>query len=126
MQKGRVSEMARTNKSQKYAIYWLAHTGKSADDIALELNINTENVLKILEKGFISAKNPEQSIQTSSKPVGKKSLMINETMGKKNNQVMIMTEQASMQHDSTRSKRNSKVVKTRYRENKNIFRPKQK
>jgi hypothetical protein len=117
--------MTRTSKYQKYAIYWLFHTGKSAEDISVELNLNIEQVMKTLEKGFVPAKNSEESIQTSSKPVGKKSLMINETMGKKNNQVMIMTEQASMEHDSTRSRRNSKV-KTRYRENKNIFRPKQK
>lgn len=92
--------MTRLNKAQKYAIYWLNSQGLDSENIANELNVSRDTVVKCLEKN--QNINADNSIKTSSSAAGKvknKNLMINQTSVKKNNTVMIMTGEASTQHD---------------------------
>lgn len=113
--------MSRLNKAQKYAIYWLNSQGSETAEIVSELNITEDQVIKCLEKN--QNINSNNAIKTSSSSTGNvkhKNLMINETSVKKTNNVMIMTKEASMQHDELR--KNQSVKKNRNTEA--IFKPK--
>lgn len=93
--------MSRLNKTQNYAINWLHSQNKTVDDIATELGLNIEQVVKSLEKASTN-----KSVKTGSEPVSQKQpdLMINKTAGKGNSGVSIMTKEASERNDSLRVK----------------------
>lgn len=107
--------MSKINKTQIYAIRWLASQGTSQEKIASELDLNIEQVLSTIEK---YGAHQETSVETKKSPA-KVSSMINETSGKKTKNVAIMTKEASEQHDAMRHKTQPK------NNNQNaIFRPK--
>lgn len=105
--------MARLNKTQICAIRWLGSQGMTNDKIAIELDLNIEQVQKTLEKYTKSSSQSE--ISTAKSPVN--SSMITKTSGKGLNNVAIMTKEASEQHDAARGK----LAK---QSDKGIFRPK--
>lgn len=107
--------MSKLNKTQIYAIRWLANQGTTQESIASELDLNIEQVTKTLEK--YGASNKTSAIEEKQSPA-KTSNMITETSVKKTKNVAIMTKEASEQHDAMRHK-------TRPINNENsIFRPK--
>lgn len=113
--------MARLNQTQKYAIYWLNSQGSDNTTIAAELEITEDAVIKCLEKN--QHINSDNAIKTSSSAAGNvknKNLMINETSVKKNKTVMIMTKEASMQHDELKKNQSNKSSKN----SSAIFKPK--
>lgn len=113
--------MSRLNKLQIYAIQWLNSQNKKPEDIAQDLDLKIDTVLKTLEK--YNTNNISNSIKTTNEPVIDKkknrNLLINETSGKKNKSVSIMTKEASEYHDSVRNK-----VSTNPKTDKFIFRSK--
>lgn len=89
-------------KQLGYAISWLSSQGKSAVQIAEELDLTEEQVTKFIEKHSIT-KNKELPIKSSSTK-SSKDLMIRHTRDKKNNSVAIMTGEASSVNDEMRKK----------------------
>lgn len=112
--------MAKSTKTQIYAICWLHNQNKNIDEISEELKLPTKQITLVLEKHFV---NNNKNIKTGSEPVDvkNKNLMINQTSGKNNPGVSIMTKEASEKADSMRSKTNSSDRIN----NKAIYRPKQ-
>lgn len=109
--------MSRLNKIQVYAIKWLHSQNKNATEIANELGLKEEDVVKNIEKfGTVQENTTIKTAKSSSKS---KNLMINETSAKKNNHVSIMTKEASEYNDSVRAKN-----QTNPNTQKAIFRPK--
>lgn len=88
---------------QQYASLWLNHTGLNSVDISDTLGIDID-----LVESWTKAKTKNK----------KSSLFINETFGKKNKTVSIMTKEASQQSDENRN--NVSISRDM---NKNIFRP---
>lgn len=109
--------MPKLNKAQEYAIRWLAHTGKSHDTIAKELNISQKQVEKILDVKEVVA---EQTFVQNN--ISTKDHMITHTSGKKINSVAIMTKEASEIADS--AKKSVKAKSYGSDNEKGIFRPK--
>jgi DNA-binding transcriptional regulator GbsR (MarR family) len=109
--------MARTSKSNKYAVLWLNHSGMNADDIATELGMELKQVVSVLEKNINTTS--ENSVKTTSEPVSTtpKDLMIRHTSNKKTNSVAIMTKEASELSDSKRNQTTNPNIQ------KHIFRP---
>jgi hypothetical protein len=111
--------MARTNKTQQYAILWLNSTGKDYTEIAKELDLELKQVQRVLEKS--RNVNQQSSVKTTSEVAKKpasKDLMIRHTSAKRNNSVAIMTKEASEVNDHAK-----KVNQAHPNTNKNIFRP---
>jgi hypothetical protein len=108
--------MSKLNKTQIYAIRWLANQGTTQERIAAELDLNIEQVIKTLEKYGSSDKS--NAIEEKQSPV-KQSSMITETSGKRTKNVAIMTKEASEQHDAARHK-----TQTVNNNENSIFRPK--
>jgi|LakMenE18May11ns_1017448.scaffolds.fasta_scaffold9959394_14 hypothetical protein len=104
--------MSKLNKTQKYAIQWLSHTGSDSDAIAKELNVTSTQVLSVIGT-------PSSKTETTARPQAK-DLMITHTSGKKSNSVSIMTKEASEIGDASRNRHNN----TKTNEQKGIFRPK--
>lgn len=107
------------SKSSTYAINWLHSIGKSPSEIAEELKIKGDDVVKYLEKYSPST---HDQLATKASPVSKKSsadLMIRHTRDKKINNVAIMTKEASELNDDLKKKINSNS-----RERDCIFKPK--
>jgi hypothetical protein len=99
--------MARLKNVEIYAINWLNSKNISPEEIAQELKIKVDQVVKVLEKNGVSKKTEtEDSIKTASGPAVSKSknLMITKTSAKNNNTVAIMTKEASEYNDSIRHK----------------------
>lgn len=97
--------MAKTNKSQQYAIQWLDSQKLSISEISKELNVSEDIVSKVLEKHKQTNNKEETNIKTGSSSTSSgrsKNLMINQTSVKKNKSVMIMTPEASMNNDEAR------------------------
>lgn len=101
--------MTKISNIKKYAAHWLKHNGFNNEDIAKEIKIPVSDIKEIFEEHEKSA--------SSSKS---KNLMITHTAGKKVNSVAIMTKEASELVDANRNNI------TANREQKGIFRPKQK
>ena len=59
--------MARTNKTQQYAILWLNSTGKDYENIAKELGLELKQIQRVLEKSINV--NQQSSVQTTSETV---------------------------------------------------------
>lgn len=118
--------MARLNKAQIYAINWLNHTGKDIDTIASELSLTVKQVTSVIEKNQTTKNSDKEVIKTASKSAAKKivskNLMINQTAGKKNNHVMIMTQEASMINDTVKKN----ITPQPNRNSSSIFRPNKK
>ena len=111
--------MARTNKTQQYAILWLNSTGKDYENIAKELGLELKQIQRVLEKSINV--NQQSSVQTTSETVKQptsKDLMIRHTSAKRNNSVAIMTKEASEVNDHAK-----KVNQSHPNTDKNIFRP---
>jgi len=104
--------MARLNKTQIYAISWLNHQGYSNEKIASELGLNTEQVVKALEKATKASSKKSVSVKTQ--PVN----IINKTAGKGIGGVAIMTKEGSESGDRSYKNSASNLI------NKAIFRPK--
>lgn len=83
-------------KQLSYAIKWLASQNNSAEQIAEELKLTTDQVTKFLEKNGLP-KTSELAVKSSS--IQSKDLMIRHTRDKKNNSVAIMTKEASEVND---------------------------
>lgn len=101
--------MSKINKIQKYATLWLNSQNRSVEDIAKELDLTEKQVSGIIQNGTKS-----EVIKTKSQPVGSspsKNLMIRETANK-NKHVAIMTKEASMVNDASRSQTNTKNSRT--------------
>lgn len=111
--------MSRLNKTQQYAIRWLHSQNKTDTQIANELNITTDQVIKALEKtGEVQS---ETNIKTAKSNVSRsKNLMISETSAKKSKNVSIMTREASEYNDSIKNR----VPNANPNTQKAIFRPK--
>ena len=115
--------MSRISKTQTYAIYWLNSQGQPTEEIAKELKLKNEQILKALEKANNtntnnSVKTKTSPVEQESKKINSKDLMIRHTFAKKNNSVAIMTKEASEMNDSSK-KSNAAHPNL----NKNIFRP---
>jgi putative lipase involved disintegration of autophagic bodies len=82
--------MAKLSKEKEYAIKYLLSTGKSAEEIAQELEVKPNQVAKFVVKEELVA--PAKIDKT-------KDLMIRQTSAKKNNSVSIMTQAASQVGD---------------------------
>ena len=108
--------MPKLNKTQRYAIQWLNHTGSDAESISKELNLSVEQVSTIIQSN-IESKDPKSDKKTAKTRAS--DLMITHTSGKKINSVAIMTKEASEVGDAARTKSNSSTS-----QNKGIFRPK--
>jgi hypothetical protein len=108
--------MPRLKKIEIYAISWLFSQKISPEDIAQELNLSIDQVIKSLEKNHPSGQE-DVKIKTKTSPSKSKELMITATAGKKNNNVSIMTKEASEYNDSIKNKNIGET-------NKSIFRPK--
>jgi hypothetical protein len=93
----------------KYAVLWLNSLGHGVTKISEEINISESQIQKIIES-VNTEENKKNSIPTKTSPVGSKvvqNLMITEsTSGKKG--VTMMTQQASMLHDSLKRKTSSR------------------
>lgn len=109
--------MTRVKKIETYAINWLFSQNVSPESIAQELKLNLDQVVSILEKTHPSSKDKDINIKTKTSSSKSKDLMITATSGKKNNNVSIMTKEASEHSDSIK---NPGVHNT----SKSIFRPK--
>jgi len=101
--------MTKISNIKKYAAQWLKHTGFSNEDIAKEIKISSSDIQQIFDEYEQSALDSKST-----------NLMITHTAGKKINSVAIMTKEASELVDTARNK----VSPTR--DQKGIFRPKQK
>jgi hypothetical protein len=112
--------MSRLNKAQIYAIRWLASENKGSADIASELSITEDQVIKTMEK-YSKTQEDKNAIKTKKSSVASKSkeLMIRHTSSKKNNNVSIMTKEASQLNDDIKKK-----MKFNENTEKGIFRPK--
>lgn len=88
---------------QKYASLWLKQTGFNETEIADKIGADIDDVLAWMRE--------------NQQKKSKSSLFINETFGKKNKNVSIMTKEASEQSD----KHNKTLPTNRF--DKNIFRP---
>lgn len=85
--------MVKLSKIETYAILWLSNTGLDSAAISKELKLPEDKIIKVLEKN--QPRDNENKVKTGSEPVKGKSLMINETAGKRNKSVSIMTGAAS-------------------------------
>lgn len=90
--------MVRLSKVETYAILWLSSTGLDSASISKELKLPEDKIIKVLEKK--QPRDNENKIKTGSEPVQGKNLMINETAGKRNKTVSIMTGAASSAIDN--------------------------
>lgn len=110
--------MPKLNKTETYAIKWLAHTGLDVSEISKELKVSEQQILRILEKE--QPLNNNNKIKDGSSPAksNKSNLMINQTAVKKTKSVSVMTEAASQQNDAV-----NKNLKPYNKNEKNIFRP---
>lgn len=111
--------MSRLNKTQIYAIRWLYSNNKTPENIAVELNLNIDQVNRSIEKFSASDKQPNIKTQSEKATNKSESSMIRETSGKKTNSVSIMTKDASAQGDEFRKKTISKPDSSGF-----IYRPK--
>lgn len=90
--------MKKLSKTTIYAILWLNHSGKSIEDISLDLSLEPDSVRGVIEKNFTNPQDNE--IKTQTKPAS--NLMINRSQVK-DSPVSVMTKEASQQSDSVRS-----------------------
>jgi len=104
--------MAKLSKTTEYAIQYLLTTGKSAKEVADELNVTVRQVQKFVKV--------EEEVKTSTVKTDKtKDLMIRQTSAKKNNSVSIMTQAASQVGDEFYKAQNNTAKDT----SGHIFRP---
>jgi hypothetical protein len=108
--------MAKLNKTQIYAIYWLNSQNKDIDFISNDLNITNKQVSNILSKNIDTSVNDSSAVINNNA----KNLMITHTSGQKANTVAIMTKDASSLGDKIKSE----SVSINNRNDSAIFRPK--
>lgn len=101
-----------SDNSIKYAVYYLADSGKTTEEITSELKTTKKKVESIL------LTRPAQK----TKEIGAKDLMITQTSQKKTKNVAIMTEAASMMIDSKKNSLTSQTKHDRMSET-TIYRP---
>lgn len=101
--------MARISKTQIYAIRWLHSQKKTVEEISEELGIGIKQIKTLVNESFEHPQEP--SIQNASSSA-KNNMMLNKTNGKQNNNVTILTKEASAHADSVRSK-SSQETKTK-------------
>ena len=89
------------SKSNTYAINWLVSQNKSVQDIASELKLSEDQIIKYLEKHQVA---DSQKLPIKSGPIKSKELMIRHTRDKKTNNVAIMTKEASEVNDELKRK----------------------
>lgn len=104
----------RLNKTQKYAINWLASQDKEVSEIVKELKLQINTVQNYIDKHL----NTQNTTDKNMSSIKSKELMIRHTSNKNNNTVAIMTKEASEVNDEVKKNPVSKPSKT----NKNIFR----
>ena len=96
--------MARLNKTQTYAIYWLNNEGKSPEDISEELKLPLKQVVNCVEKAEIN-NNASKSLKNKSEPAkAKKKAKVNLVDEKRG--VTVLTKGASELGDSIKSRPN--------------------
>lgn len=105
----------RLNKTQKYALQWLIHSNKSVAEIVKELKLPEKTVSNFVSKNSIATR--EKTTDVKSAPATSKDLMIRHTDNKNNNNVAIMTKEASEVNDANRQKKTASQPKY----HKNIF-----
>jgi hypothetical protein len=105
----------RLNNTQKYAIQWLMHNDKSVPEIVKELKLPEKTVSNFVAKNSVATK--EKTTDVKSGPVNSKDLMIRHTNSKNNNQVAVMTKEASEVNDANKKH----PAFTEHKHNKNIF-----
>jgi orotate phosphoribosyltransferase-like protein len=91
---------------QKYASLWLKQSGLNETEISDRLGVDIDTIMLWMRENNLANKKP------------KKSLFINETVGKKNKTVSIMTKEASEKGDEQK-----RYNQTPRNMDKNIFRP---
>jgi predicted transcriptional regulator len=91
----------RITKQTEYAIKWLVSNNTKIEDIAKELNLTEKQVANYIEKHNL----------INQKPKTASDLMITETSNKRNKNVAIMTQEASMFGDQFRKNMNNKKDK---------------
>jgi len=101
-----------------YAILWLSHKGKDANEIAKELKIPLESVQDAIDTD-INSNNMNKKEDSITQKIDSKNLMITHTSGKKTNSVAIMTKEASEINDI----KNKSSIKSD-KNIKGVFRPK--
>jgi hypothetical protein len=101
--------MSKLTNIKKYAAQWLKYTGLNDDDISKEIKVSLNELQEMWTE---LTNNTAESKSTN--------LMITHTAGKKVNSVAIMTKEASEVVDAGRNK------PAPIRDQKGIFRPKQK
>jgi DNA-binding transcriptional regulator GbsR (MarR family) len=119
--------MARTNKTQIYAIQWLQNQGKSVEEISEELKITPKQVSSVLEKNSNVNKNGAtiKSAKSSAASIIKsKDLMITRTSSKGDNTVAIMTREASELNDENKKAHRASINHNTVQQS--IYRPKKK
>lgn len=104
-----------SDNSIKYAVYYLADSGKTTEEITSELKTTKKKVESIL-----STRSTRPAQKT--KELGAKDLMITQTSQKKTKNVAIMTEAASMMIDSKKNVLTSQTKHDRMSET-TIYRP---
>lgn len=85
--------MARITKLQRYAIRWLNHENRSAEDIASELNMTVKQVNSEIEKH--SSTNAVNEVKTAQQPASKIKKMLSKTVAG-DQKVTIMSQEASL------------------------------
>lgn len=94
--------MKQLTKIQKYAIEYLASQGKSDIEIATELKINRDEIIKYMEKSGKTKTDTE--LPTKQSKITSHDMMIRKTRDKQINNVSIMTKEAAMYNDDYKSK----------------------
>lgn len=89
--------MAKISKNNIYAIKYLVSQGHEIDYISSETGLSADSIQSIID-----------SENLAKKPITSKDLMINKTAIKKQNNVSIMTQEASMLNDHNKNKHNKK------------------
>lgn len=95
---------------QKNACFWMKHTGLNETEISDKLGVDIDTIIL-----WTREYNQKNNTNNSKK---KSSLFINETAGKKNKMVSIMTKEASERSDDNR-----KSLPSNQRSQNHIFRP---
>jgi transposase len=118
--------MARLNKTQTYAIYWMNNEGKDAEEISEALKLSVDQVIKCLEKAEVNTQANKKMKNKNEPAVAKKRKKNLPLVEKKdadgNSTVTITTKGFTELADEHRKKNKSNPISIRNKDA--IFRPK--
>jgi len=99
--------MSRITKSQKYAVLWLNSQSKNDEEISKELNLTTKQVNSVLKSSVKPENPPSNNLETKTKPMNSKNLIIKETNNKQ--KVAIMSKEFSMISDELKKNHKNSI-----------------